>query len=147
VIWLPLACLVLLIVIARRKLLLVTVDGLSMLPTLDNGQRVLVWRGSPDRLRQGQIVVFGSASDASDGLLVKRLIALPGDPMPLRGSPALARFSVVPTGYGIVAGDNRAGSRDSRDFGPLPLSAVTGVVIFHFGRKGGASMAPPLPFN
>lgn len=42
----------------RRKIAVVTVRGLSMQPTLNAGDRLLIRRVSADRLRTGQIVVI-----------------------------------------------------------------------------------------
>ncbi|MGH3241153.1 MAG: S24/S26 family peptidase [Spirillospora sp.] len=43
---------------ARGRLVVVTVDGTSMMPALDDGDRVLVRRRSIGRLRHGDVVVL-----------------------------------------------------------------------------------------
>src|ERR1043165_3264532 len=74
----------------RIALLTVTVQLSSMSPTLEDGDRVLVWRYWPARwLRKGQIVILWPwlpASKVSKLLgtpefvpYIKRIIALPGD--------------------------------------------------------------------
>jgi nickel-type superoxide dismutase maturation protease len=79
-----------------------------MLPTLRPGDRLLVdpraYRGRPPS--PGDIVVLHDPEVASR-LLVKRVA------------------SVAPNGV-MVAGDEPARSRDSRAFGPVPLSALLG---------------------
>jgi hypothetical protein len=85
----------------RRRLVLVTVMGSSMEPILFSGDRVLVHRRGLARVRRGQIVVLepplpDGARHAGTGpaLLadrlwnIKRVVALPGDPVP-PGVPAV----------------------------------------------------------
>ncbi len=37
---------------------------------------------------------------------------------------------MVPTGHYYLLGDNRANSRDSRSFGPIPAASLVGVAEF-----------------
>lgn len=119
--------------IARRRLLVVTVRGSSMSPTLESGDRLLVYRTS--RVRLGQLVVF-TARPMPDAvgtpdvrLLVKRLAAGPGDrtPAALRQPAGPIRDARVPAGHYLVRGDNPA-SEDSRKFGYLRAEELRGVV-------------------
>ncbi|MGO4756065.1 S24 family peptidase, partial [Streptomyces sp. 2MCAF27] len=48
---------------ARRKLVVVTVDGMSMAPTMTHGDRVLVRRRRPRQVRVGDIVVLEPPSE------------------------------------------------------------------------------------
>ena len=76
-------------VLLRRVLLVVAVEGASMVPTLHYGDRVLVWRCCPHRwLRRGRIVVVAHEADLSrshwpipqePALYIKRVVGLPGD--------------------------------------------------------------------
>lgn len=122
----------------------ITVDGLSMQPTLNHGDRLLVRRTSAARIRSGQIVLVqrpdprtgwstsGSRPNRVDGAAwyVKRAVAVTGDPVP----PELAARSTaqlgtqVPAGKLLVIGDNPL-SDDSKKWGYCPDRLVFGVVL------------------
>jgi signal peptidase I len=121
----------------RKRLLLVTVQGRSMEPALAEGDRVLVRRRSPTRIRRSDVIVLrrppGAAvvdvAEAAE-LLVKRVAALGGDPVPADRFPRLAAHTpVVPRGRLMVLGDNPSMSLDSRHYGPLADDLVVGVVL------------------
>ncbi|GAA2355688.1 S26 family signal peptidase [Catellatospora methionotrophica] len=122
----------------RRRYLLVTVEGASMLPTLRPGDRVLVRRGTA-ALRPGCLVVAGWPPDPARGdgdpLMVKRVAALPGDPVPAT-LPETAD-TAVPAGRVVLLGDNPAASSDSRQHGLFALADVRGVVVRHFTAAQG----------
>jgi signal peptidase I len=132
---------------AHRRFAVVTVRGPSMEPTLQDGDRVLIKRvdGRQFDLRVGQIVVIkigryvGGPPELSDPFLViKRLTALPGDPVPRADYPALrhVREDVVPDGCVVVTGDNPAG-HDSRQSGYYYLDNLIGVMLRPLqGSKG-----------
>jgi signal peptidase I len=110
------------------------------------------WSGSPER---GDILVFATppAAERRCGIpieqLVKRVIALPGETWEIRDGyvfvdgEQLAETYVtparrdrdtqpptrVPEDMLVVMGDNRAGSCDSRVFGPVPTANITGKVV------------------
>jgi len=132
------------------------IDGQSMEPTLENGERVLVVKpellvGEPER---GDVVLIRD-EDGRD--LIKRVAALPGETVsvrgdtvyvdgePLRGASAgwdLPGFSgvstTVPPGHVYVLGDNRDRSTDSRSFGPVPVDRIKGEAVFTFWPPGHA---------
>ena len=125
----------------------VRVDGLSMLPTLKDGEFVLVNRlayriGEPTR---GDIVVFRSTTNF-DLDLIKRIIGVPGDDLRVADGRVIVnglalsepyinaepRYSgewSVPQGYLFVLGDNRNDSSDSHAWGLLPIQNVIGKAI------------------
>ncbi|MER7583619.1 S26 family signal peptidase [Kitasatospora sp. NPDC097691] len=148
-----LVALVALAVLLRAVLSVVVVSGPSMSPALRPGQRVLVLRRGPARLRAGRIVVVapdglgapgfgtprlgtpglaapggGRARRQPDRLLVKRLVALPGDPVPQPVRPVVPG-GTVPGGHVVLLGDNPGFSTDSRMWGAIPARSVVGVVL------------------
>lgn len=130
----------------------IVVDGLSMMPTLHNGDRMIVNKlGKPNRF---DIVVF-HAPEKKD--YIKRVIGLPGDKIEYKNDvlyingkaykePYLDKYKkitqgpltedftlkdligrdTVPKGEIFVMGDNRRQSKDSRIIGPVPLAKVIG---------------------
>ncbi|GIH63323.1 S26 family signal peptidase [Microbispora siamensis] len=126
---------------ARRTLRVVEVHGESMKPGLRPGDRVLVRRLRPGRsgrfgrrVRRGDIVVIsrvgpgeGLTLDGGTNLVIKRAAAVAGDPIP-PGFEALGEAR-VPPGRLLVLGDNPSRSTDSRQWGLLPESRITGVVL------------------
>jgi signal peptidase I len=136
------ACLA--VALLRRRLAVVTVDGPSMLPTLADGDRLLVRRARLADLAVGQIVVFERPHEdvswsselprwppARGDWMIKRVAAVPGDFVP-PGIPAQATAghnSVVPVGQLVVLGDNHFSSYDSRSMGFIPADRLLGVVL------------------
>jgi len=128
----------------------VRVDGFSMIPTLQNGEYILVNKlaykiGQPHR---GDIIVFRLPGDETQDL-IKRVIGLPGDTVKVSDGvvtingeklqePYIAQSPLyfgewtIPSGNLFVLGDNRNDSRDSHQWGMLPLENIIGksVVIY-----------------
>lgn len=88
----------------------VEVHGPSMLPTLVDGERLLVRRTR--RVRPGDLAVLHDPAVPAR-LIVKRVVAVRGR-------------------HAEVAGDNSAASRDSRAFGPVHRSAIVGVAWYRY---------------
>ncbi|OPC77599.1 signal peptidase I [Embleya scabrispora] len=116
----------------RSRLALVRVTGTSMAPTFADGDRVLVDCAAP--VRRGDVVVFRNptaalGADRDPRWLVKRVAAVPGDPVPveMRDVVRAPNDGVVPAGSLVVRGDAPR-SHDSRHFGYVPASTVLGVV-------------------
>jgi signal peptidase I len=122
-------------------------SSFAMAKTLLPGDRVLVQRGA--HARRGDIVLFSQPPQG--GLILKRLIGLPGDHVACCdaagrvtvNSKPLGEPYVQPGGPGArvpfsftlapgriwVLGDYRGISEDSRSYGPLPASAIVGRAV------------------
>ncbi|HZB83275.1 MAG TPA: signal peptidase I [Rubrobacteraceae bacterium] len=129
----------------------------SMVPTFEVGDRVFVnkfiYRFREPK--QGEIVVFKSIEGEQEDL-IKRVVGVPGDTITLSNGmllvngvakdepyvnhqlPDPSSFGpiTVPEGKVFVMGDNRANSRDSRFFGPLPIQDVEGEAFVIFWPPG-----------
>ncbi len=148
-------------IVGRAMLLVVTVKGRSMAPTLQEGDRVLVLRKWPARwLGKGVVIVVRPWSqDATTQQgprkkapvpFIKRVIGLPGDTLETFTAETNAfsksLVSRVRDGYGhriwhippdhlFVRGDNPLGSLDSMTMGPVPFDKVLGLVVMRLPRK------------
>ena len=99
--------------------------------------------------RRAEIIVFRAPPDLSRDF-VKRVIGLPGETVWMtrgdvfidgvrldepylmkKDGDTLAPTLVPPNSY-FVLGDNRGGSSDSRDWGPVPLENVVGKVSLRY---------------
>jgi signal peptidase I len=145
------------VVLMRCFLIVVTVENMSMVPTLEAGDRVLMIRHWPTRwLRKGQIVLIapGRGVGAEPRLLtatpyIKRIVALGGETFTISNTDIpVHNYSFnykinheqnqqvlhIPTGHLFVQGDS-AQSVDSRTWGPLPLQSIRGVLLLKLPRK------------
>ncbi|MFC4912493.1 S26 family signal peptidase [Actinomadura gamaensis] len=116
------------LVAVRRTLILTTVDGTSMEPSLRSGDRVLIRRTR--RVRRGQITLLRAVPD--DTLLLKRAVAVPGDHLPKDwADPDVKSLAdtTVPRDTIVVLGDNRPTSWDSRHFGHVQRTQILGVLL------------------
>lgn len=132
-----------------------TVDGPSMLPTLEHGQRLLVDRltyrfREPER---GDVVVFRYPANPSEHF-IKRIIGVPGDEVfiargtvyingvaleedyvngPMFTGRPFGPVVVQPDTY-FVLGDNRNNSEDSRDrrVGLVPRKNIVGRALWRY---------------
>jgi signal peptidase I len=110
------------VVWARRRFMLITVRGTSMTPTYDDGERLLLRRGS---YATGDVIMFRSPERFQGKMdwLVKRVTAMPGDPVPADMAERAA-VAVVPPGRLLVRSD--AGGLDSRQLGLINTDDVIG---------------------
>jgi signal peptidase I len=131
----------------------VKVEGTSMMPSLDDQERIFVnkfvYRLEP--ISRGDIVVFRYPRDPSKSY-IKRVIGAAGDRIRIDGGqvyvdgealnedyvpPAYADSrsypeTVVPPDSYFVLGDHRSMSNDSRDFGPVNQSYIYGKAVFGY---------------
>ena len=100
----------------------------SMTPTILPGDHIWVDRRTAGKLPgKGEIVVFRFPQDPKRDLL-KRVVALPGETVQVKGKLG-EKGSVplkVPPGHVFVMGDNRDNSFDSRHFGPVKVASIKG---------------------
>jgi nickel-type superoxide dismutase maturation protease len=93
------------------------VRGPSMVPTLRDGDRVLVWLRRPRRTpRVGRVV----------------LVDLPDRPLSIKRIT-----SVDSSGLVAVGGDNPHGSTDSRELGLLPTQLLRGRALLRLSPRPG----------
>lgn len=125
----------------------VRVDGTSMVPTLQNGEFVLVNKISYlfGEVARGDIIVFHFPLNPDEDL-IKRVIGLPGDQVKIENgqvfvngvmlnetyiaaAPSYANEWVVEDGTFFVLGDNRNNSSDSHSWGLLPSDKIVGKAV------------------
>jgi signal peptidase I len=133
------------------------IPSVSMVPTLDVGDRIIVSKISTTlgTIHRGDVIVFarpprescGGGNDVTD--LVKRVIGLPGETISSRNDTILINGRALKESWGTTAplgreigkvvipphqyfmmGDNRNASCDSRYWGTLPEKYVVGKVVF-----------------
>ncbi len=121
------------VVFFRLNFTSVQVSGESMIPTLHNGQKVLVssayWLVG--RIKPGDIVVI--REEEANDFIIKRVFKMAGDAVDTYNAPTSWRLEsgpyIVPEKSIYVLGDNRQVSEDSRKFGSVQLSRVIGKVV------------------
>jgi len=129
------------------------VQGLSMEPTLNDGQRLLISRFRSHRpFKRGDIVAVNGLDDTKLDY-IKRIIGLPGEHVLIRNSEVLIDGSYLKEAYlkddespknglvsewtlmdgeYIVFGDNRNHSNDSRKFGSVLDRNTLGIAWFRY---------------
>ena len=129
------------------------VQGTSMLPLLEDGERIIVnkfvYRFRP--IERGEVVVFWYPRDPSVSF-IKRVVGLPGDLVEIRSGALyvngqraeedylLPKFRgdesdppvEVKKGFYYVLGDHRNSSNDSRSWGEVPEKYIYGRAVFRF---------------
>ena len=146
------------------------VDGPSMETTLSNNDRLIVWKvprtwaritRHPYIPQRGDVIVFvahhiDAVGERPDRQLIKRVIALPGERVKVKGGVITVYNPDHPDGfrpdatlpYGkvigdtegdidevipkdsvFVSGDNRGNSLDSRAFGPVAANDIVGKLV------------------
>ena len=136
---------------------LVGVEGTSMVPTLQENDRLLV--SSRQYEPQYQDIVIVTQPNAFHEPIVKRVIATEGQKVdidfekgivyvddkaldePYVNAPTLTKEGVefpvtVPEGHIFVMGDNRGESFDSRNMGAIPCEDLKGKVFFRLFPLG-----------
>lgn len=148
------------------------VKGASMEPSFYSGEYILTSKVTY-KFRQphrGDVIVFKSPKNP-DIDYIKRIIGLPGDKIEVLNQEIIVNGQIVPENYisektnlwdggylkegvpvtvpadmVLVMGDNRPRSSDSREFGPIPIPDIIGVVFFrYFPADKMGKIENPLP--
>jgi len=131
----------------------VKVEGTSMMPSLDDQERIFVNKFvyRLEAIQRGDIVVFRYPRDTSKSY-IKRVVGLAGDHIriddglvyvndkPLDEDYVPAAFAdnrsypetIVPPNSFFVLGDHRSMSNDSRDFGAVKETFIYGKAVFGY---------------
>ncbi|MDH6604090.1 signal peptidase I [Bacilli bacterium PM5-9] len=142
-------------------LMSVKVNGTSMVPTYQNGDRGIMVRSLPfNKPDYDKVVVidYKDIINEDEELIVKRIFAMPNDTFEIKGNKVYvngkevedkhrasdAKMQDYPlTRLGsdeiFVLGDNRNVSKDSRTIGPVKLKsikAVNGVIFWPLNKIG-----------
>ena len=131
----------------------VKVEGTSMMPSLDDQERIFVnkfvYRLEP--IERGDIVVFRYPRDPSKSY-IKRVVAVGGDQVRIENGQLYVNGvaieeDYVPNAYTdtrsyheisvpvhsyFMLGDHRSMSNDSRDFGPVQDGYIYGKAVFGY---------------
>lgn len=156
---------IIIILVILVKIFIVTpvrVNGVSMNPTLEEGDIMILNKLSRNSIKRFDIIVIRDDDDDED--IIKRVIGLPGEHIEYKnnilyvnGKKVDEKFtkvkdgklndysiealenSTVPKDYYFVVGDNRPNSKDSRIIGFIHKDKIKGkasFVIFPFSRFG-----------
>lgn len=159
--WHIVVAVVLLLVAVTRLFVLqpFSVTGDSMQGAANDGATVVANRlsylfGEPSR---GDLVVMQQPRDGASGMIIKRVVGLPGETVEMRGCDVVingvvldepyrsdastastasgecdvdAAPTLIDDGHVFVLGDMRDRSDDSRYFGTVPFDLIVGRVVF-----------------
>jgi len=131
----------------------VRVEGTSMMPTLENEERIFinkfVYKFGIEPIERGDMVVFWFPKDPSKSY-IKRVIGVPGDTVEVRDGTVYINHAPLAEAYVseefrdhssmpaetvraeeyFVLGDHRNSSNDSRAWGMVPRSDIYGKAVF-----------------
>jgi len=131
----------------------VRVEGTSMMPSLDDQERIFInkfiYRLGLEEISRGDTIVFWFPNDPQKSY-IKRVVGVPGDrvrvldgrvflngveleeryvPEEFRDHYSMAEKTVPPDEY-FVMGDHRSSSNDSRAWGTVPRRFIYGKAVF-----------------
>jgi signal peptidase I len=131
----------------------VKVEGTSMLPGLEDQERIFVNKFvyHLEPISRGDVLVFRYPKDTSKSY-IKRVIGVAGDKVRIveglvyvNGDPLAEDYVpqqyvdwrsqpeiTIPPGYFFMMGDHRNMSSDSREFGPVAEKYVVGKAVFGY---------------
>ncbi len=142
------------------------VSGSSMVPTFSDRDYLIINKFSYrlDNPSRGDVIVFKYPNDPSK-FFIKRIMALPGETIDIRGNDVTITNTLHPNGLLLdqpfvknsdnndvhlklksdeyyVMGDNRSASSDSRTWGPLKRTYITGKVLLRLLPLQNIDMEP-----
>jgi len=134
----------------------IKIEGSSMHPILRDSERIIVLKMAlaKNHIQRFDIVVFSTRDDNSQKR-IKRIIGLPGEKIEIRAgtiyinkrilkqigntsTPIFRAGSIsidpiqIPAEHYFVIGENLLLSKDSRDFGLVPLQFIIGKAILRY---------------
>jgi signal peptidase I len=126
-------------IITQNVLAAYVLCGTSMEPLLLPGDELFVQKLDPDDpLDVDEVVSFLGPDDT---VMVDRVVAGPGQHVVVHGNQVIVGgtdvmadkddrgpYTLMPDTY-FLAGDNREGAKDSRQFGPVPRDRIQGRVV------------------
>ena len=145
------------VIVITQFVMPANIYGASMEPNFSSGDYIFVNRQAYNQYRlpeRGDVVLFKSELPDEDGkkkILIKRIIALPGDTIEVKGGQVILNNEiltedyikeeyttgkvepvVIPENGYFCMGDNRIRSRDSRDeaVGIVDAEEIVGEVVF-----------------
>jgi signal peptidase I len=143
----------------------IRVEGISMEPSLLDGEFVVVNRLAYRWLepKRGDVVVFYFPLDPSRRF-IKRIIGLPGDKVVIRDGQVYVNDFLIDEPYianatqyqgewkinpyeVFVLGDNRNNSSDSHRWGPLPTDEVIGKAVLVYWPPDVVGLIPHYELN
>ena len=139
----------------------VIVNGLSMYPTFNNGDYLVIDELSYNFLREptrGEVIVFHPPI-AGSRYFIKRVIGLPGETVEIKDGKVFVNGEILPETYlkqttaldsawqlgqneYFVMGDNRSASSDSRVWGKLPEQNIVGRALLRLWPVTEAAYLP-----
>jgi len=138
----------------------IRVEGISMEPSLHEGQFVVVNRMAYrwNEAERGDIIVFRFPLNPSRRF-IKRVIGLPGNTVTIRGGDVYIDGQILDEPYLaatprydgewiigpdelFVLGDNRNNSSDSQNWGPLPIEEIIGKAVLVYWPPSEAGIIP-----
>lgn len=127
---------------------IVQVNGLSMYPTLNHNDKLMLNKMSHSYDRRDIVVLIGKETTHRENDIIKRIIGVAGDKIEFKENKLYLndelleedyipqgehyyedKVVLVPEDSVYVLGDNRDNSQDSRFFGPVDIKNIKGKIF------------------
>lgn len=140
-------------VVFTQIFLITQSEGQGMFPAIEDGDLILAYR-LQDEYKKGDVVIYTANGKTCLGRVVAKqtdeiMLDTESGNLIINGTnqggeilyPTYAKEGIeypykVPEGCLFVLGDYRTQTKDSRDFGPVPLDNIQGKVITIVRRRG-----------